>query len=304
MNKSLPISAGRTSGAGQTKQRLYAAWAIVLLLTIPQIVLGAFMHQDVEWLAPARLIFLAIVVALTFVWQPIRPLRRLILVFLAIYVVEGWLFSTVLPQRQLYASIFGGDANRLFFGERLMRIGASAVMLLVLLGMGLKRQDFFLTVGHLRATAEPERWGVPRKPENWVGFSLRYALIIITLLLFFMVPALHPSLSNLSVGSVLFAALCAVMNAFAEEFLYRSALLPQVLPLFGKGRSLILVAVWFGVGHYFGVPSGITGVILTGIGGWVFAKAMVETRGMGWSLFMHFVSDFTIYVVILLAGGF
>ncbi len=185
-----------------------------------------------------------------------------------------------------------------------MRVGASAVMLLVLLGMGLKRQDFFLTVGNLRAVAEPERWGVPRKPENWVGFSLRYALIIVTLLLFFTVPAVHPSLSNLSVSLVLFAALCALMNAFAEEFLYRSALLPQVLPLFGKGRSLILVAAWFGIGHYFGVPNGITGVIITIIGGWVFAKAMVETRGIGWSLFMHFVSDFTIYLVILLAGGF
>ena len=127
------------------------------------------------------------VFASTYIWQPIRPLRRLALVFLAIYGIEGWLFSTVLPQSQLYTSIFGGDANRLFFGERLMRIGASAVMLLVLLGIGLKRQDFFLTLGNLRATAEPERWGVPRKPENWVGFSLRYALIIVTLLLLFMV---------------------------------------------------------------------------------------------------------------------
>jgi hypothetical protein len=31
---------------------------------------------------------------------------------------------------------------------------------------------------------------------------------------------------------------------------------------------------------------------------------MVETRGMGWPLFLHAVSDFTIYVIILLAGGF
>src|SRR5690606_29136795 len=116
--------------------------------------------------------------------------------------------------------------------------------------------------------------------------------------------SLQPSLSNLSVGLVLFAALCAVMNAFAEEFLYRSALLPQVLPLFGKAASLILVASWFSIGHYFGVPQGLTGVILTTIGGWIFAKAMIETRGMGWPLFLHFVSDFTVYVVVLLAGGF
>ena len=76
-----------------------------------------------------------------------------------------------------------------------------------------------------------------------------------------MVPALKPSLSNFSVGLVLFAAVCALMNAFAEEFLYRAALLPQVLPLFGKGASLFLVAaglVWATTSAY---RWGFTGVI-------------------------------------------
>ena len=283
---------------------LLTAWVIVLLLTVPEIILRAFVKMDTSWMLPARIGLLGILLAMTFAWPLIRPLRRLLLVFLVIYGVESWFFGLLIQQSQLFTSIFGSDPNRGFFGERLMRVGASLVMLLVLLGMGLKRQDFFLAIGNLKATAEPERWGVPRKPEKWPGFSGRYALIIVTLFLLFMVPALHPSLSNLTAGLVLFAALCALMNAFAEEFLYRSALLPQVLPLFGKGASLILVAAWFGLGHYFGLPHGITGVIFTTIGGWIFAKAMVETRGMGWSLFLHFVSDFTVYVIIFLAGGF
>jgi membrane protease YdiL (CAAX protease family) len=241
---------------------------------------------------------------LTFVWAFIRPLRGLTLIFLVNYGVESWFFGTLLPQSQFYTDLFGGNANLSFFGDRLVRIGATLVMLLVLLGMGLKRRDFFLTAGNLKAVAEPERWGIPRKPEIWLGFSLRYAVIIVTILLIFIVPTVKPSLSELSIGLVLFAALCALMNAFAEEFLYRSALLPQALPVFGKGASLILVAAWFGIAHYFGMPNGITGVILTTIAGWVFAKSMVETRGMGGALFMHFVSDFTIYMVILLAGGF
>ncbi len=283
---------------------LLTAWAIVLALTVPEIILRGFIHLDTSWMLPARLGLLMILLALTFVWEFFRPLRGLVFIFLVIYGVEAGFFLTLLPQTEFYTNIFGSSGNLAFFGERLLRIGASVVMLLVLLGMGLKRGDFYLTVGDLKATAEPEKWGVPRKPEIWLGFSLRYAVIIVTILLIFIVPAVHPSLSNLSLGLVLFAALSALMNAFAEEFLYRSALLPQVLPLFGKGASLILVAAWFGIGHYFGVPTGITGIILTTIGGWVFAKSMVETRGIGWPLFMHFISDFTIYVVILLAGGF
>lgn len=304
MSESISIPESSTQTISERRTLLYVAWGIVLLLTVPEIILRAFIQVDTAWMLPARIGMLGILLALTLVWPSVRPLRGLVFIFLIIYGVESWFFGTLLPQSQFYADVFGRNENLAFFGDRLVRIGATLVMLLVLLAMGLKRQDFFLTVGNLKAVAEPEKWGIPRKPETWPGFGGRYALIIVALFLLFMVPSLQPSLSNLSVGLVLFAALCAVMNAFAEEFLYRSALLPQVLPLFGKGASLILVAVWFGIAHYFGVPQGLTGVILTTIGGWIFAKAMVETRGMGWPLFLHFVSDFTVYVVILLAGGF
>jgi membrane protease YdiL (CAAX protease family) len=304
MRESISLPASSTQMTGKRHPLLYAAGALVLALTVPEIILRGFIQVDTSWMLPARVGLLIALLGLTFAWPSIRPLRRLTLIFLVIYGVESWFFGTWLPQSQFYADVFGSNANLAFFGERLMRIGATLVMLLVLLAMGLKRQDFFLTVGNLKAVAEPERWGIPRKPETWPGFGGRYALIIVTLFLLFMVPSVKPSLSNLSVGLVLFAAVCALMNAFAEEFLYRSALLPQVLPLFGKGASLILVAAWFGIGHYFGVPQGLTGVILATIGGWIFAKGMVETRGMGWPLFLHFASDFTVYLVFLLAGGF
>ncbi|MBX3084666.1 MAG: CPBP family intramembrane metalloprotease [Anaerolineae bacterium] len=304
MNEPITVSVHTSATISENRFVLYAAWTLVLLLTVPQIILGAFLHLDIGWLEPARLIILASLFALSFVWSLIRPLRRLILAFLIIYGVEGWLLGSLFQGSQLFASVFGGNMNLTFFGERLARIGATLVMLFALLGMGLKRQEFFLTIGKLNAVTEAERWGIPRRPQTWPGFGGRYALIIVTIFVAFMVPSLHPSLSNLSVGLVAFAALCALMNAFAEEFLYRSALLPQVLPIFGKDASLILVASWFGIGHYFGVPYGITGVILTTFGGWIFAKSMVETRGMGWPLFLHFVSDFTVYLIILLAGGF
>jgi membrane protease YdiL (CAAX protease family) len=304
MSESISLPASSSQVTSERRPVLYAAWALVLALTVPEIILRGFMQLDTSWMLPLRIGLLVILLALTFAWPSIRPLRRLTQIFLVIYGVESWFFGTLLPQSQLYTDIFRSNAHLAFFGERLMRIGATLVMLVLLLAMRLKRHDFFLTVGNLKAVAEPERWGVPRKPDTWSRFGGRYALIIVTLFLLFMVPALQPSLSKLSVGLVLFAALCALMNAFAEEFLYRAALLPQVLPIFGKGASLILVAAWFGIGHYFGVPTGLAGVILATIGGWIFAKGMVETRGLGWPLFLHFVSDFTVYVVIFLAGGF
>jgi membrane protease YdiL (CAAX protease family) len=184
-----------------------------------------------------------------------------------------------------------------------MRIGAVFVMFVVLLLMGFRRRDLYLEVGDLKATATPTRLKIPHRPEPWTTFGRNYAIISVGLLLFFLIPALQPSVANFSVGILLFAGVCAAMNSFAEEFLYRSALIPQVLPLFGKGATLMLVPAWFGLAHYFGVPNGFTGVLLAGIGGWFFAKSMIETRGIAWAWFLHFLADFTVYLLLLLAGS-
>ncbi len=285
------------------RELLYVAWAIVLLLTVPEIILRAFMRVDTSWMLLARVGLLAGSFALTFVSPLVRPLRGMLVVFLVIYAVEAWLFLTAIPQSQIYRDVFAGDPNLAFLGERLMRLGAVVVMLVVLLLMGLKRRDFYLAVGDVRAIAEPTRLKIPHKPQPWTTFGRNYAIISVGLLLFFLIPALQPSLADFSIGLLIVAAICAAMNSFAEEFLYRSALIPQVLPLFGKGATLMLVPAWFGLAHYFGVPNGLTGVLLAGIGGWFFAKSMIETRGMAWAWFLHFLADFTVYLVLLLAGG-
>ena len=282
MNDIATAGAGSTAPVG-TRSTLYLAWAIVLLLTVPEIILRAFLRVDTSWMLLARIGLLAGACALTFVWPLLRPLRGMLVVFLVIYVVEAWVFLTAIPQSQTYRDIVGDDPNLAFFGERLLRIGAVVVMFVALLLMGFRRRDLYLTVGDLKATAEPTRLKIPHRPEPWTTFGRNYAII--------------------SVGLLLFAAVCAAMNSFAEEFLYRSALIPQVLPLFGKGATLMLVPAWFGLAHYFGVPNGLTGVLLAGVGGWFFAKSMIETRGIAWAWFLHFLADFTVYLLLLLAGS-
>jgi len=302
VNETATAGVGSTATDG-TRSTLYLAWAIVLLLTVPEIILRAFLRVDTSWMLLARIGLLAGSFALTFVWPLLRPLRGMLVVFLVIYLVEAWLFLTAIPQSQIYRDVVGGDANLAFFGERLMRIGAVLVMFVVLLLMGFRRRDLYLAVGDLRATATPTRLKIPHKPEPWTTFGRNYAIISVGLLLFFLIPAVNPSLAKFTVGLLLFAAVCAAMNSFAEEFLYRSALIPQVLPLFGKGATLMLVPAWFGLAHYFGVPNGLTGVLLAGIGGWFFAKSMIETRGIAWAWFLHFLADFTVYLLLLLAGS-
>ena len=72
-----------TAGAGSTatdraRSTLYLAWAIVLLLTVPEIILRAFMRVDTSWMLLARIGLLAGSFALTFVWPLLRPLRGML----------------------------------------------------------------------------------------------------------------------------------------------------------------------------------------------------------------------------------
>jgi hypothetical protein len=281
---------------------LYLAWTIVLLLTVPEIVLRAFLRIDTSWMLLLQLGLLSGALALTAVWSVARPLRGMLTIFLVIYAVEAGFFLGVVADSQVFLDTFGGDSNLAFFGERLLRIGAVLVMLGVLLGMGLRRRDFYLTVGDIRATAEAMR--IPAKPEPWTRLGRNYAVISVGLLLVFLVPAFQPSLAGLSIGLIAFAAGSAAFNSFAEEFLYRAALIPHVLPVFGKVATLALVPGWFALAHWFGMPNGLTGVLLAGVGGWFVTRSMIETRGIAWAWFLHFLADFTVYLVVLLSGGF
>lgn len=283
---------------------LSGAWLIVLLLTVPEIILRGFAGIETAWMLPARAALLIVLYGCTLLPSRFRPLHGFVLILLVIYAAEGLLLGTLVPQLQLYQDAVGGGTDAAFLGERMLRIGAVVVMFLVLLGTGLKPRDFYLAQGSLRATAERDPFlRLPPIPQPWTRFGRNYALISTVILLVFLIPAVQPSLGRLSMGLLLFAAVCAALNAFAEEFLYRAALLPRLLPLFPKHQTLLLVATWFGLAHYFGVPGGATGVLLAAIGGWFLAKCMVETRGMALPWLLHFVSDFAVYVVILLAAA-
>jgi len=74
------------------------------------------------------------------------------------------------------------------------------------------------------------------------------------------------------------------MNAFNEEFTLKAAPLSVLEPAVGRGQALCLTTYYFGVGHYYGVPYGIVGVLLAGFLGWFLGKSMQETgasRGPG-----------------------
>jgi uncharacterized protein len=89
--------------------------------------------------------------------------------------------------------------------------------------------------------------------------------------------------------------LFAATNAWTEEILSRFVI---VAGLYGKMRPEIICwisAVIFGIPHFWGTPSGLSGVVMSGLLGWLLAKSVIETRSLGWALFIHFLQDLVIF---------
>jgi hypothetical protein len=87
----------------------------------------------------------------------------------------------------------------------------------------------------------------------------------------------------------------AVLNAFNEEMSYKASFLSMLEGVVGRRQSLLLMAAYFGILHYYGVPYGVVGVVLATFLGWFLGKSMLETRGLFWAWFIHFWQDVLIF---------
>ena len=106
-----------------------------------------------------------------------------------------------------------------------------------------------------------------------------------------------------AVPFIAIGAVAALFNAFWEEAAYRAAPLSMLQRAVGPEAGILILAVWFGLGHFYGgVPSGATGAIAAGALAVLFGRAMVETRGLGWPVALHFAGDLVIFTFMAIAS--
>ncbi len=276
-----------------------AAWVIMLVVSIlPNALLHELAGGSPAWLGWAKTGLLAGLAVTTLFWQVLRPLRNFILLLLAIFV--GEMVVGLLTGSTLWQGWFGGaDApfTSSMLGTQLGRLIVSLLMIGALLLLGYRRADFFLTRGQLDAPITPVRWlGFP-KPDPWTRFGGQFALYISLGTLLFLILGGRPSPAALLGALPMLPAvlLFAAMNAFNEELTYRASLLAGLEHVIGPRQALWLTAAFFGLGHYFGVPYGVVGVLMASFLGWMMGKAMLETRGFFWAWFIHFLQDVLIF---------
>jgi membrane protease YdiL (CAAX protease family) len=186
---------------------------------------------------------------------------------------------------------------RLFIA-RIFTLSGAILVSLTLIGSGITRRDLFLCKGNLAAPAQP--FGV-----SWMWLGPAFMLVFGLVLAGYLYLTVHPnfSVSGRIIRTLPWSIAVATLNAASEEFQFRSVLIAHLRGVFRPAELALLTAVFFGLGHYYGQPSGALGVLMAGFAGWIWARSMIETRGGVWAFLIHFVQDMVIFAFLAVGAG-
>jgi membrane protease YdiL (CAAX protease family) len=193
---------------------------------------------------------------------------------------------------------------RLFLSRSFTLSGAILVSL-TLIGSGFTRRDLFICRGNLAAPAQPIPFLGLRRPMPWTWVGPAFMLLFAVVLAPYLYLTVHPNfnISERIVRTFPWSFAVAVLNAANEEFQFRCVLLAHLRGVFRPGEAAALTAVFFGLGHYYGQPSGPLGVLMAGFAGWIWARSMIDTRGSVWAFLIHLVQDIVIFTFLAVGAG-
>ena len=293
------------------KTTLIFPWSIVLIASPLAIIFWRTLatHEPIWW-PWIHFAALLILMSLTLFKPTLKPFRRFTAIVIIIFVMGyggGWDWGLIPFIRSSEAWSLWITQSPKAFSEimlHLLRLSPALIILSFLLLSGRKRVDFYLIKGDIRANVKKSRILGIKKPEPWIKIALIFSAVFASVTALFLIAVnglpLEAFASNWFL--ILVGLLIATMNAFNEEFTLRAAPLGEIEPAIGKANSLLVTAAYFGLGHYFGVPSGVVGVLLSGFLGWFLGKSMIETKGFFLAWMVHFITDIPIFLFFV-AGG-
>ncbi len=280
-----------------------AAWAVVLAVSLLPIVIvqevfGRQVSADMR--AVVSVIVIAIGLLATVAWRPSRALRPLLWLFLVL-VVAQWVVFTQVDRLPVFSTRLDDPSFGVYMlAEQTLNLIVTLAMIAVLFGVHRDRRAFYLAKGDTSAPAEPVRWLGVKPGARWktVGRDLSVFITLGTLAFLVISGQLTVDLMMRAVPLLPVVFLAAALNAFNEEVTYKASFLSVLVGPVGSRHALRMVAAYFGLAHFYGIPYGIVGVVLAWFLGWILARSMLETRGIAWAWFIHFVQDVVIFTFL------
>jgi hypothetical protein len=283
---------------------LIVAWTATLLASSLGIILWRELAGgEPYWLAWAHAFGLVAIFILTLARSDLKPLRGFVLILLIIFFFGfggGWQFGLIPFIRSSSAWLAWESQVPWTLSAvvyHLIRFSPATAILSLMLLKGRKHKDFFLTKGKIDAPVEPTRLLGMKKPEPWTRIGTIFAVVFATVTFVYLMLNVAPSLEEVitALPFIPAALLIAAINSFNEEFTLRAAPISELLSPVGKGQALMITTAFFGLGHFYGVPAGILGVLLSSFLGWFLGKSMLETKGIFWAWLIHFIPDAFIF---------
>jgi hypothetical protein len=283
------------------------AWVFLLLASqLPLIILQEVFNQEVSGDMRSAITAGVVLVglALTYLWEAVRPLRSFFILFLILVGVE-WAVFTKLDQLPIYQSWLNHPSfNVYMLAEQSLRLLVTLGIIAALFVLKKSRAAFFLVKGDTSAPTEPVKILGIKSTERWNTLGRNFALILSLGTLTFLVLAGRPPLDIVLRALPFLPAilLAAALNAFNEEMTYKASFLSVLEEPLGRHQALWLMAAYFGIGHFYGVPYGVIGVLMAGFLGWFLGKSMLETRGLAWAWLIHFFQDVLIFAFLAIGS--
>ncbi|MDI9578023.1 MAG: CPBP family intramembrane metalloprotease [Thermoproteota archaeon] len=292
------------------KTIIATAWVATLLASSLDVILWKELTGGIPyWLPWIHVVALTTIFVFTLILPQLRSLRNFTAILLIIFLLGfggGWQWGLI-PYLRETAIWVNWETQAPWalsaISTHLLRLLPALIILVFLLFSGRKRSDLFLVKGNVRAPVEPSRLLGMKKPEPWTRIGTIFAVIFASVTLIYLALSNFPSLRTLELALPLIpvAILIAAINAFNEEFTLRAAPLSELKNSVGKHQGLMITTLFFGLGHFYGVPSGVLGVLLASFLGWFLGKSMLETKGFIWAWLIHFLPDVFIFTFFAFA---
>lgn len=288
------------------KPVLITAWLVILVFASFKIILQEIFNypvtQVIQFGLPA--IIAAILFFLTFIIKPINPLRQFFALFIVLAGAQWLVYTKIDTLPFFHSRLQNPSFNVYMLAEQSLNFMVTLIIILFLFVLKKDRKKFFLAVGNFKANVQPIKWLWTKKGTGWHRFGSILAICLSLGTFVFLFIAARPSLNV--IGKILpfvpMILLAATLNAFNEEMTYKASFLSVLENVVGKQQALYLMAAYFGILHFYGVPYGIIGVLMAAFLGWLLGKSMLETRGMFWAWFIHFWQDVLIFAFLAIGS--
>jgi len=289
------------------KQLLLVILFTLIASILPEIIFSEWVGAIPAGLRLAKLIvlFLSATVALFLKLDKIGKYILVLGVIISTEIVTSIIASSSFWKETFDVNSFIGN----FGGTILLKSFGIIPVVGILIALYKSPAAVYITKGDLNIKAEEIKWlGIKKDRISWGKLSVISAGLISLGTILLTISTVTGASADLNTDNLLkyypFVIIFAIVNSFCEGIVFRSAIVGSLRNIIPKNHLILIAAMLFGIGHYYGAPSGIVGVLMSGVLGWYMARSMYETKGFVSSWIIHFMQDVVIFSTILLLGNY